>query len=48
MFASVAAWNSGLGISTMFTGAIKTRSPSVSKKKNSLSFLMAPPKEPAH
>jgi hypothetical protein len=48
MFAIVAASNWGLGTVPATPRGSRTRSPSVSKKKNSLSLLIGPPTEPAH
>ena len=48
MFAIVAASNWRLGIVTRKCWGMSSRRPSVSKKKNSLSFLIGPPNEPAH
>lgn len=48
MFVSVAPSNWGLGICTKLICGIRTRRPSASKKKNRLSFLIGPPRDPAH
>src|SRR5450755_1491066 len=46
--ARVAAWNCGVGRFTSVLANSTYRIPSSSKKKNSLSFLIGPPMEPAY